>query len=128
MDPHDIRCICDLFNWEILLRQRKALVYKPFAAIKSGADDHCHLCSLLYGSLKVYHGPPGTAKLLPSCPCMIGNETEFVIKGDYNIVVIQVLCDKMEGQPHVARLDLSELPNTSLLFFAFSNFILLIEA
>ena len=114
MDPRNAKCICDLFNWEVLLGQRKALVFKPFAAIKSGADDRCPLYSLLYSSFKVYHGPPGTAKLSLKCPCTVGNDAEFMIKGEHNFIIIHVMCHLQEGQPHVTRLDLSALPNNRL--------------
>ena len=110
MDAHNIKCICDLFNWEILLGRGEDLAFKPFSAIKSGADNGCHLCSLLNGALRVYHRPPGTTELKANCPCTIGNDALFSIEGHYNFIIIKVDCGGEEGERHLARLDLSKLP------------------
>ena len=88
---------------EDVLGLRNMLAFSPFSAIKAGADSRCHLCSLLYGSLRVYNGPQGTAKLKPDCGCVIENETAFRIFGRSNFITIEVSC---KGQKHMARLSL----------------------
>jgi hypothetical protein len=105
-----LRCICQLFefSWEDVLEREKVLGFGPFSAIKEGALLQCHLCSLLYGSLRVYNGPVGTVKLQPDCVCVTENNSPFRIYGNSNYIVIEVLCD---GPKHVAILGLSTKPH-----------------
>ena len=105
------RCICDLFSWENVLGRRNVLAFSPFSAIKASADSRCHLCSLLYGSLRVYNGPQGTTKLKPDCGCVTENEAAFRIFGQSNVIIIEVSC---KGQRHMAMLNLSTMPHNCL--------------
>lgn len=114
MDPESIKCICDLIPWASLIGQNKIIDLAPFSAIKAGAHNSCPICSLIYGALKEWNGPPHTSKLTPNCACLVEDETGFNIYGDSNFILIKVNCGGEGGAPHVAKLDLSEWSNNSL--------------
>jgi hypothetical protein len=109
---HNARCVCDIFIWEDVLGRDKVITFKPFAAIKAFVDDdRCHLCSLLYGSMKVYNPPEGYIKLRDDCPCAAEGDALVQMYGRSNYISIKVCCGGPRGQWHMAILQLSTMPH-----------------
>lgn len=110
--PYRVRCACDLLVWEDVLGRGIPIMFKPFAAIADGAKGRCHLCSLLFGSLKAYEPPQGYTRLTDDCPCASGGRHAFVqVYNGENSISVTVLCDKVEKIRHMAILCLSTLPH-----------------
>lgn len=111
-EPHRIRCVCDIVVWEDVLNRGRIISFAPFSAVRGAAVlDRCHLCSLLYGSLKAYHPQEGYTKLTDDCPCTAERDAFVHIYGESDYIGIQVSCGGPEEQMHMAILQLSTKPH-----------------
>jgi hypothetical protein len=105
---------CDALIWENIIGRGKPQVLSPFGALYISALEGCHLCSLLFGSLKTFEPPDGFVPLTDNCGCVTDPTTTFFVGGGDNFIQIQVGCKWSGGRRHLATLQVSTKPDNRM--------------
>jgi hypothetical protein len=109
-----IKCVCEIIPWYELLCEKKPFGIKPLGAFKDGANDGCHICSLLFGSLLLSSGYSGTRPVSPNCQCLDSGLVLLFGNLEESFVIIQVFCGGQQGA-HQNRLALSTMAHNGKL-------------
>jgi len=83
---------CDNLIWENIIGRGKPQILSPLGALYINARMGCHLCSLLFGSLKTYEPPGGFIPLTDKCGCVTDPTTAFIVGCEDSFIQIQVGC------------------------------------
>jgi hypothetical protein len=84
-------CPYKSISWDRVLAQESVCVLSPFGTLKETAEDGCHLCALLFGSL-LCHSLPKTRPVLPDYRCF--DSEPLLLYGDLekSYLIVQVPC------------------------------------
>ena len=105
-------CACNSIIWEDILVHNKVLLLTPFASIKRGTQRQCHLCTVLYGSLKVFNTLENFIPLTDDCICNNSEKSAVRIYGDLNWISIQVFFGEEDSShAHFAMLNVTTMPH-----------------